>query len=69
MSREIQGKLGVIEGVYKTTTSAPLVAKPCEHVIIQKGRTLRKDIVVIIHGKDDGESSITEHVIGSDEQK
>lgn len=62
---EIRGRFGVIEGTYKTETSAPLVSKPCEHLTIVKERALRQDVLVIVHGKANGESSVTEHRIGS----
>ena len=69
MSREIRGKFGVIGGTYKKEVSAPVVSKPCEHVTMRKERALRQDIVVIIHGKANGESSVTEHLIGSGARK
>lgn len=62
---EIRGKFGVIEGTYKKESPAPLVSKPCEYVSIIKERALKKDIVVVIHGKANGEASITEHLVGS----
>lgn len=65
MDMEIRGRFGLIEGAYKTETAAPLVAKPCEHVLLMKGRALKKDILVIMHGKADGEATVTEHLIGS----
>ena len=42
-----------------------MVSKPCEYVSIIKERALKKDIVVVIHGKANGEASITEHLVGS----
>ena len=62
---EIRGRFGLIEGTYKKETAAPVVSKPCEHVLLVKERAFKKDILVIMHGKADGEASITEHVIGS----
>lgn len=69
MSREIRGKFGVFEGTYKTEVSAPVVSKPCEHVTMRKERALRQDVVVVIHGKANGESSVTEHLVGGGARK
>ena len=64
MGREIRGRFGLIEGAYKTEASPPIISKPCEHVTLVSERSLRDDILVIIHGKEDGAASVMEHVIG-----
>lgn len=69
MSKEISGRFGMIAGTYKKESHAPIVAKPCEHVTRVIERTLRSNILVVIHGKANGEASITEYQIGSGEQK
>ena len=65
MSAEIKGKFGVIEGSYKKESSAPLILKPCDHGIIKEERKLKSNLIVRVHGKDNGETSIVEHEIGS----
>ena len=65
MNMEIRGKFGLIEGAYRKETASPLISKPCEHVSLIKGRAFKKDILVIMHGKANGEPSVTEHLIGS----
>ena len=65
MSTEFKGKFGVIEGSYKKESSVPLILKPCEHGIIKEERKLKSNLIVRVHGKDNGETSIVEHEIGS----
>lgn len=64
MSKEVNGGIGVIKGHYKKEASAPLIINSCQHAIIKKDRRIHRDILVVIHGKDNGESHITEHEIG-----
>lgn len=65
MSKEVRGKFGSIEGVYKKETTGPIILKPCEHLVHIKERSMKPDIIVRIHGKDNGETSMKEHEIGS----
>ncbi|MCJ8306700.1 MAG: hypothetical protein HRU07_06585 [Nitrosopumilus sp.] len=65
MSTEIKGMFGSIQGSYKKESSAPLILKPCDHAVIKEERKLKSNLIIRVHGKDNGESSISEHEIGS----
>lgn len=66
MTTEIEGQVGPIKGVYKIKGTAPIVIESCKHLIIFKEKTLRKDRLVIVHGKGNGDNKISEYTIGED---
>ena len=65
MNREIQGKFGMIEGTYKKEVSISTTLKACQHYIMKHNRKLKPDLVLAIHGDENGGHRITEHEIGS----
>ena len=66
MSTEIRGRFGPMEGTYKKESVLPIILKPCEHAVIKEERIIRHNKIIIVHGKNNGESSITEQDIGAD---
>lgn len=52
MSREIEGYVDGIGGRYKSVAKAPIILRPCEHLVEKEGR-IRKEIVTV-HGNADG---------------
>ena len=65
MNREIKGKFGVIEGTYKKEASISATLEACQHYILEQNRKLKSNIVLAIHGNENGEHRITEHEVGS----
>jgi len=65
MSKEVRGRFGPIEGTYKKEAAGPMILKPCQHLVYPKERSMKSDIMIMIHGKDSGETSVKEHEIGS----
>ena len=56
MSTEIKGSALGLSGTFKRVGSVPVVIKPCEHYIAEKG-TLEHSIIRV-HGKQDGSAII-----------
>ena len=56
MSTEIKGSVLGLSGTFKKVGRVPVVIKPCEHYIVEKG-TLEHSIIRI-HGKQDGSATV-----------
>jgi hypothetical protein len=49
-------------GKYETQFSAPLILKPCEHLLDKNKKRLGNEIwYLIVHGKSGGTSEVTKH--------
>lgn len=64
MSTEIEGSVGPIKGKYKKESSVPIIINPCQHLVIQKNRKINPDLLLMVHGRDNGKNEIIEHEIG-----
>ena len=56
MSTEIKGSAFGLSGMFKRVGKIPVVIKPCEHYILEKG--MLEHSIIRVHGKQDGSTTV-----------
>lgn len=56
MSREVEVTAAGTGGRYKSVAKAPLILKPCEHLVEKEGRLKKK--LILVHGSADGSTKV-----------